>query len=57
MLLLMLGLLGMSDTSNALAQPKTHTVTIEAVKFTPETIEVNAGDTVIWINKYRSRIT
>jgi len=50
-LLLILGLLGMSHAPSVWAQPKTHTVTMEAVKFTPATIEINAGDTVIWVNK------
>jgi plastocyanin len=30
---------------------KTHTVTIEGVQFSPATLEVNAGDTVVWNNK------
>jgi len=30
---------------------KTHTVVIEAVKYTPESITVKHGDTVVWINK------
>lgn len=28
----------------------THTVTIEAMQFSPATIEVNAGDTIVWRN-------
>jgi plastocyanin len=35
----------------AAAQHKTHTVVIEAMKFTPEVLEVAAGDTVVWRNK------
>lgn len=27
-----------------------HTITIEAMQFSPKTIEVNVGDTVIWKN-------
>jgi plastocyanin len=30
---------------------KTHVVVIEGVKFIPETIELNLGDTVTWKNK------
>lgn len=30
---------------------KTHTVTIEALQFSPASLEVNAGDTVVWKNK------
>jgi len=35
----------------AAAGPATHTVTMEAVGFQPATITVNAGDTVVWVNK------
>jgi plastocyanin len=30
---------------------KTHTVNIEAMQFSPATLEVKAGDTVVWKNK------
>ena len=35
------------------AQPagKSHTVTIEGMKFSPERIEVALGDTITWVNK------
>ena len=29
----------------------THTVTIESMRFQPETLTVAAGDTVVWVNK------
>jgi plastocyanin len=32
-------------------KPKTHTVTIEDMRFQPETITVVLGDTIIWVNK------
>ena len=32
-------------------KPKTHTVTIEAMRFQPETLTVAAGDTIVWVNK------
>ncbi len=35
----------------ALAAPKTHTIVIEAMEFSPKVLEVNAGDTVVWVNK------
>jgi plastocyanin len=28
-----------------------HTVTIEGMKFTPERLEVKAGDSITWVNK------
>ena len=31
--------------------PKTYNVAIKGFKFTPETLEVNAGDTVVWKNE------
>jgi plastocyanin len=37
--------------TNALAQPKTHTVVIEAMQFTPQVLEASSGDTVVWVNK------
>jgi plastocyanin len=32
-------------------KPVTHTVTAEAVQFTPQTIAIKAGDSVTWVNK------
>ena len=29
----------------------THTIVIEGVKFEPEALTVNRGDTVVWVNK------
>ena len=31
--------------------PVTHTVTIESMRFDPEVLTVNEGDTVVWLNK------
>ncbi len=31
--------------------PKTHTVTIEGMKFQPDRLTVASGDTVVWVNK------
>lgn len=33
------------------AEAKVHTVVIEAMRYAPEMIEVNVGDTVIWKNR------
>lgn len=33
------------------AKPATHTVTIDATRFSPETLTIKPGDTVVWINK------
>jgi len=33
------------------AKPTTHTVTMENMRFQPETLTVARGDTVVWINK------
>ena len=33
------------------AAPKTHTVVVEAMRFVPESLSVQRGDRVVWINK------
>jgi len=33
------------------AKATTHTVTIEGSKFDPSTLDVSAGDTIVWVNK------
>ena len=33
------------------AAPKTHTVVVEAMRFAPETLTVQRGDRVVWVNK------
>ena len=35
----------------AVAAPATHTVTIDGLKFDPDPLTVNRGDTVVWVNK------
>jgi len=32
-------------------KPATHTVTIDGAQFSPATLTVKAGDTVVWVNK------
>jgi plastocyanin len=32
-------------------KPKTHTVTIEGMRFQPEVLTVALGDTIVWVNK------
>jgi plastocyanin len=32
-------------------KPKTHTVTIEGMRFQPEVLTVAADDTIVWVNK------
>jgi plastocyanin len=44
-------LFGASYGSDALAKPKVHAVVIEAMRFSPQVIEVAPGDTVVWTNK------
>jgi plastocyanin len=47
------GLLFSSSFGAAAAarSPITHTVTIEGTSFTPSTLTVKAGDTIVWINQ------
>jgi plastocyanin len=33
------------------AKGVTHTINIEAVQFTPDTLTVHRGDTILWVNK------
>ncbi len=42
---------GALSSAEAQAKPASHTVDIESVAFTPATLEVKSGDTVIWKNK------
>lgn len=55
-LLGMLGALGTLAGSAASAAPEerrpvTHTITIEAMRFQPETLTVKRGDRVVWVNR------
>ena len=52
-LLLLLAVLfsGIAAVVSASPKSRTHIVAIEALKFSPATLEVAAGDTVIWKNK------
>jgi plastocyanin len=45
---LMLGIMG---PSAAQSKAKTHTVTMENMRFQPELLVVAPGDTIVWINK------
>ena len=40
-----------NSNSNQSTTPKVDTVVINMMKFTPENIHVNKGDTIVWINK------
>ena len=46
-----LGLLNCNHARSSAPQPVTHTVTIEGMQFTPATLTINAGDTIVWVNK------
>jgi plastocyanin len=50
---LVLLVLGSGPSAAADSAPKatTHTVTIEAVQFAPDTLTVRRGDTVVWVSK------
>jgi plastocyanin len=38
-------------TADDRPKPKTHTVTMENMRFQPQSLTVAAGDTVVWVNK------
>lgn len=40
-----------NSNSNQTATPRVDTVVINMMKFNPENIHVNKGDTIVWINK------
>lgn len=44
-------LLSSSPGASAVAEPRTHQISIEAMQFAPQTIAVAPGDTVVWTNK------
>lgn len=50
MLLLALPLAALVPDVQAAPKAKVHTVLIEGMEFTPPSLNVNAGDTVIWTN-------
>jgi plastocyanin len=50
-LLLAVLLPAMGSLPSAQAAPAIHAIDIEAVQFSPATLEVKTGDTVIWKNK------
>ena len=35
----------------AIGKPATHTVTIDGAQFSPASLTVRAGDTIVWVNK------
>ena len=40
-----------ASTSIAVERPVVHTVLIEGTSFTPQTLTVHRGDTIVWTNK------
>jgi plastocyanin len=38
-------------TAEQRRKPKTHTVTMESMRFQPRNLTVTRGDTVVWVNK------
>lgn len=44
-------LLSISVGHGAAVKPVKHTVTIEAVAFQPDVVEVKRGEAVVWVNK------
>ena len=44
------GTVAVAGAAGSARKPKTHTVTIDGAKFSPETLTTAAGDTVVWVN-------
>ena len=49
--LFLAGAMQMAVCMGAVAAPTIHTVVVAGMKFSPETLAVKRGDTVIWVNK------
>jgi plastocyanin len=43
--------LALNSCSSPNEKPKTYTVEIKDMKFVPDTVTVNKGDTILWLNK------
>src|SRR4029079_7967893 len=48
---LVVGLLACTTGVEAARKPVVHTVTIDGARFSPAELTVNAGDTIVWVNK------
>ena len=48
---LLLAAIQLGAATSAVAASATHTVVMEGVAFTPSTLTVAKGDTVVWVNK------
>ena len=42
---------GLLATASSAWKPVTHTVTIDGSQFSPATLTIKAGETVVWVNK------
>ena len=40
-----------ADVEAAARKPVTHTVTVDAARFSPADLTVHVGDTIVWVNK------
>ena len=40
-----------ADAGAAARKPVTHTVTIDAARFSPADLSVSVGDSIVWVNK------
>lgn len=49
--LLLMTIASYCTTKSGATKPVTHTVTIEAMKFQPDTLNVRQGDTVLFVNR------
>ncbi len=41
----------LASASPCTAEPATYTVTIEGMKFVPETVTAHRGDRIVWVNR------
>lgn len=50
-LLVVVGLVFLTEPTTTFAKAVTHTILIENMKFTPADLTVRVGDSILWINK------
>ena len=51
LLVLLAALVFATGAAQTRPRPRTHTVTIAEMRFTPETLAVASGDLIVWVNK------
>jgi plastocyanin len=51
LLIVVAALVLVTGAAQSKPRPRTHTVTIAEMRFTPETLSIASGDLIVWVNK------